>query len=62
MVSRIPTPTSKFLKVKCLACKNEQVIFGSASREVACSACGKILAEPSGGKSLVNAKIVQVLG
>ncbi|MFH1510770.1 MAG: 30S ribosomal protein S27e, partial [Candidatus Woesearchaeota archaeon] len=42
-------------------CKNEQIVFGKASSVVKCLVCGKILAEPSGGKSKVKARILEVL-
>jgi small subunit ribosomal protein S27e len=54
-------PTSKFIKIRCPKCKNEQIMFGKASREVKCLVCGKILAQPSGGKSKVKARILEVL-
>ncbi|RLG56796.1 MAG: 30S ribosomal protein S27e [Candidatus Hydrothermarchaeota archaeon] len=57
----LPQPRSRFLKVKCLDCGNEQVIFGSASTVVRCLVCGKTLAEPTGGKSRILTKIVAVL-
>jgi len=53
---------SKFLKVKCESCNNEQIIFNKASTVVKCLVCGKILAEPTGGKANIKTKIVQVLG
>ncbi len=52
---------SRFLKVKCNDCENEQVIFGSASTVVSCLVCGRTLAEPSGGKALIKTQIVEVL-
>ncbi|MBS3082751.1 30S ribosomal protein S27e [Candidatus Pacearchaeota archaeon] len=48
------------MKVRC-ACKNEQIIFGKASAKVKCLVCGKILAEPAGGKIKVKARILEVL-
>jgi len=42
--------TSKFLKVKCEKCKNEQMVFERASTRVKCLVCGEVLAEPTGGK------------
>ena len=54
-------PSSKFIKIRCPKCKNEQIMFGKASSEVICLVCGKILAEPSGGKSKVKARILEVL-
>lgn len=57
----IPAPKSRFLRVKCLDCGNEQVMFGSASSRVKCLVCGKTLAEPRGGKSTILTKIIAVL-
>ena len=55
-------PTSKFIKVRCTKCKNEQIIFGKVSTLVECLVCNKPLAEPTGGKSRIKAKILEVLG
>jgi len=54
-------PTSKFIRIRCPKCKNEQIMFGKASSEVICLVCGKILADPTGGKSKVKARILEVL-
>jgi small subunit ribosomal protein S27e len=48
---------SKFLRVKCPDCENEQVIFEKASTVVDCAVCGHVLAEPTGGKAKINAEI-----
>ena len=53
--------TSKFIRVSCSKCKNNQVIFGKPSTNVVCVVCGKILAEPSGGKGSIKARILEVL-
>lgn len=55
-------PDSKFLRVKCENCKNEQIIFNKASTRVKCLVCGKELAEPKGGKAVIKTKILHVLG
>lgn len=52
---------SRFLKVKCNDCGNEQVIFGCAASEIKCIVCDKILAEPTGGKTQVKTEILEVL-
>lgn len=54
-------PKSRFLKVKCSDCGNEQVMFGSLSTKVMCQVCGKTLAEPRGGKARILTKIISVL-
>jgi small subunit ribosomal protein S27e len=52
---------SKFIKIRCPKCKNEQIMFGKASTLISCLVCGKVLAEPTGGKSRVKARILEVL-
>jgi len=52
-----PTPKSKFLKVKCPECNNEQIIFSHPSTVVHCNVCGHVLAEPTGGKGKIHATI-----
>ena len=54
-------PNSKFIKVRCPKCKNEQIVFGKASTEVKCLVCDKVLSDPTGGKSKVKARILEVL-
>jgi small subunit ribosomal protein S27e len=61
MEELISQPRSRFLRVKCSDCGNEQVIFGSAASKVKCLICGKTLAEPLGGKARIMTKIVSVL-
>jgi small subunit ribosomal protein S27e len=52
---------SKFLKVKCPDCENEQTVFEKASTVVSCIVCGKELATPSGGKARLKAEVVAEL-
>lgn len=54
-------PASKFIKVRCPNCKNEQIVFGNVSNHVKCLVCGERLAEPSGGKTAFKARILEVL-
>jgi small subunit ribosomal protein S27e len=49
---------SRFYRVKCPDCENEQVIFGKAATVVDCIVCGKVLAEPAGGKARIAAEII----
>lgn len=58
----IPLPNSKFIKVKCLKCGNEQIVFDKASTIVKCLVCGEKIAEPTGGKTKIFAKVIGVLG
>jgi small subunit ribosomal protein S27e len=55
------TGKSKFIKVRCSKCKNEQIIFGSASQVVMCLVCNKELAYPTGGKARISARVLEVL-
>lgn len=57
----LPKPKSKFLKVICSKCKNEQIIFNKAAMDVHCLVCNSLLAESQGGKARIRAKIVQVM-
>ncbi len=52
---------SKFFRVKCPDCENEQVVFEMASSVVDCAVCGHILAEPTGGKATIKAEILAAL-
>ena len=61
MRAMIPRPKSKFLKVTCSKCKNEQIVFNKSSTKVKCLVCGGILAENTGGKSKVRARVIQVM-
>ncbi|MBS3111783.1 30S ribosomal protein S27e [Candidatus Woesearchaeota archaeon] len=48
---------SKFVKVKCSGCNNEQNIFNKASTKVECLVCNKLLATPTGGKAKILGEI-----
>ena len=52
---------NRFIKVRCQACKNEQIIFEAASTPVKCLICSAIIAEPKGGKAELKASLVEVL-
>ncbi len=52
---------SRFVKVVCPKCNNEQIIFGKASTKVLCLKCGRLLLEPTGGKVRIKAKVLEVL-
>ena len=58
----VPQPKSRFLLVRCPDCGNEQVVFSHASITVTCLMCGRVLARPTGGKAVIEAKIVKELG
>jgi small subunit ribosomal protein S27e len=58
LVRQLRENRSKFLKVKCPDCENEQMVFEKASTVVDCVVCGKVLAEPAGGKAIIKADIL----
>jgi len=57
----IPKPESRFLKVKCEDCGNEQVVFDRTASVVLCQVCGSTLARPTGGKAAIRGEILEVL-
>lgn len=54
-------PSSRFVKVRCTKCKNEQIIFGKAATKVKCLVCGEVLAESAGGKAKIKGQVLEVL-
>ncbi len=58
---KLREPESKFVKVRCPKCKNEQIVFGKASTVVKCLVCGRVLVQPSGGKAKIKARVLEVL-
>ena len=52
---------SKFIRIRCKNCKNEQVIFEKASTVVKCLVCSNILAVPTGGKIKGDFMVLEVL-
>lgn len=60
-MKRLKEPNSKFIKIRCPKCKNEQIIFGKAAGKVECLVCGVVLAESKGGKSKIKSRILEVL-
>ncbi|MDP6584138.1 MAG: 30S ribosomal protein S27e [Anaerolineales bacterium] len=54
-------PSSRFVKVKCTKCKNEQIIFGKVASEVKCLVCGEVLATSTGGKAKITGQVLEVL-
>ncbi|MEM5802109.1 MAG: 30S ribosomal protein S27e [Candidatus Aenigmatarchaeota archaeon] len=59
----VSMPKSKFLRVLCKKCKNEQIIFDKAANVINCFKCNTELALPSGGKVRLtnNVKVVKEL-
>jgi small subunit ribosomal protein S27e len=53
----IPEPSSKFQKVKCKECDEENIVYSHASTPVTCKSCGNVIAEPSGAVATLNGEI-----
>jgi len=54
-------PRTRFLKLKCNACGNEQTVFSAATTDVKCLACNQVLAESGASKIRLKARIVKEL-
>ena len=52
---------TKFVRVRCEKCKNEQNIFSNTSTKVVCLVCSEVIAEPLGGRSKIKAKVLEIL-
>jgi len=52
---------SKFIKIRCKDCENEQVLFDRASSKVSCHICGSKLAVPQGGKAEIKGEVLEVI-
>lgn len=52
----VQMPTSRFTKILCKKCKNEQIAFTKASTLIKCLNCGEELVIPTGGQSIITGK------
>ena len=57
----IPEPNSKFLKVNCKECEEENIVYSHASTPVMCKSCGNIITKPTGSKAQIIGKISETL-
>lgn len=53
----IPTPSSKFLKIDCKECGEQQIVFSHVSTNVTCNSCGNTIAKPMGSKAKFFGKL-----
>ncbi|MEK6941429.1 MAG: 30S ribosomal protein S27e [archaeon] len=54
----VAKPRGRFIKVLCVGCGNEQVIFGNATTKVNCLVCNQELAKTGASGIKVTAKII----
>jgi small subunit ribosomal protein S27e len=52
---------SKYRRVKCGDCGNEQILFLRSATQVKCQVCGATLAEPTGGLARVKGEILGIV-
>jgi small subunit ribosomal protein S27e len=52
-----PEPRSKFQKVRCGECGEEQIVYSHASTQVTCNSCGNVIAKPTGAVAAIHGKI-----
>jgi len=50
---------SRFIKVRCGDCSNEQVVFDRPASTVGCLVCGATLVKPTGGEGQVRAEVIE---
>lgn len=53
----IPKPNSKFHKLKCKECDEENIVYSHASTSITCKSCGNVIAEPTGAASTLHGEI-----
>ncbi|ACP35277.1 Ribosomal protein S27E [Sulfolobus islandicus Y.G.57.14] len=58
----IPEPKSRFLRIKCPNCGNEQTIFSHSTFPVRCLSCGTELVYSVGGKAKIVGEVVRIMG
>jgi small subunit ribosomal protein S27e len=56
----VPKPNSRFISVQCTQCGEKRIIFSHSTRDIHCKSCGQIMANKTGSKANVVAKIIEV--
>ena len=51
-----PKPNSKFLKVNCKECEQENIVYSHATTAIMCKSCGNIITKPTGSKARIMGK------
>lgn len=54
----IPEPSSRFNKVACNECGEQQIVYSHVTIEITCNSCGNTLATPTGSLAKINGKIL----
>ena len=53
----IPAPSSRFYKIECDDCDEQQVVYSHATTRVFCNQCGSPLASSSGSKARLSGRV-----
>ncbi len=53
----IPTPSSRFYKIECDDCNEQQVVYSHATTRVFCNQCGSPIATSSGSKARLAGRV-----
>ena len=53
----IPEPSSRFQRVSCEECNEEQTVYSHASTPVVCNSCGNTITESTGSKAKINGTV-----
>ena len=53
----VPEPSSKFQKVKCKECDEENIVYSHASTAVTCKSCGNVISKPTSALATLHGKI-----
>ena len=53
----IPEHSSKFQKVNCNECKEENIVYSHATSQITCKSCGNVIAEPTGAVADLHGKV-----
>jgi len=55
----IPKPKTKFYRLKCPSCGNEQNVFNAATTKVKCLVCNTEMASPASSRIKLKTKILK---
>jgi len=53
----IPKPNSKFNKIICNECGEQQVVYSHVTTAITCNSCGNVLAKSTGSLAKINGRI-----
>ncbi|MEM2930552.1 MAG: 30S ribosomal protein S27e [Thermoproteota archaeon] len=60
MEKELLKPKSRFLRVRCSQCSNEQIVFERPATNIKCRVCGRTVVKSTGGKGKVSGETVEV--